>query len=636
MVEGRPSWSRRARSSGLSWNGFAGVVVAAGGAFGGAWATSHAGESRLRPIAAIVRRGWVIGQRARPHNRRRIGRSGRGGFATAQLEASVRILMPACLSVLVAALAAGADSSIPHLRRQGTAMQLVVDGKPFLIRGGELGNSTASNAAYLQLFWPRFVELKLNTVLAPVYWELVEPEEGRFDYSVLDEVIEQARANRMRLVLLWFGSWKNSMSCYAPAWVKRDTRRFPRAMDRDGVRQEILSPFSATNRDADARAFAALQKHLREVDGTSHVVLMVQVENEIGMIPTARDYSPEAERAFASAVPSELMAQLSSHKDRLAAELRRTWLDAGGKASGSWSEVFGSGLAGEEIFMAWHFARYTEAVAAAGKKEYPLPMFVNAALIRPGHQPGQYPSAGPLPHLADVWRAAAPSLDFLAPDVYFQNFSEWVRRYRLSGNPLFVPEALRGPEASVNGLYAFGAHDAIGFSPFGIESIGDAAGKQLAASYDLVAQLEPLILERQGKEMMAGLLSEGPEQRQPQQVRLGGYVLSATFERGAPPALADGVVVLAGAAAPTSPPSGGLVLAMAPDEFVIAGTAVTITFASVAPGKRAGILSAEEGRFVGGRFENIRWLNGDETHQGRHVRLEPGRFSMQRVRLYLY
>jgi hypothetical protein len=263
-------------------------------------------------------------------------------------------------------------------------------------------------------------------------------------------------------------------------------------------------------------------------------------------------------------------------------------------------------------------------------------MFANAALIRPGHQPGQYPSAGPLPHLIDIWRAAAPSLDFLAPDIYFQAFAEWARRYTRSGNPLFVPEALRSPEASVNALYAFGAHDAIGFSPFGIESIGEPAGKYLAASYDLVAQLEPLLAGLQGKGQTAGFLSEGPEQRQPQQVRLGGYVLSVTFERGAPPSLADGVIVPTGAAPGPPPPSGGLVLATGPDELVFAGTAVTITFESGAAGQRAGILSAEEGRFVAGRFENIRWLNGDQTHQGRHVRLEPGRFSLQRVKLYRY
>ena len=547
----------------------------------------------------------------------------------------MRVTLWTVASVLAALCAAAADPEIPHLRRQGTALQLVVDGQPFLVRGGELGNSTASNSDYLRPFWTRFAELNLNTLLVPVYWDLVEPEEGRFDFSLLDRVVAQARAGRMRLVLLWFGSWKNSMSCYAPAWVKRDVRRFPRATDQDGTRQEILTPFSTASRDADARAFAALQRHLRETDSATRTVLMVQVENEIGMIPTARDHSPEAERAYAAGVPGELMDQLVARKDALAPELRATWLSAGGKRSGSWSEVFGPGPEGEEIFMAWHFARYTEAVAAAGKKEYPLPMFVNAALIRPGHQPGQYPSAGPLPHLADVWRAGAPSLDFLAPDIYFQNFVEWARRYQRSGNPLFVPEALRSAEASVNALYAVGAHDAIGFSPFGIESMAEPAAKHLAASYSLLAQLEPLILSLQGKGLTAGLLSEGAEQRQPQQVRLGGYVLSATFERGAPQSLADGVVAGAGAAGPP-PPSGGLVLATGPDELVVAGTAVTLTFAATTAGQRVGILSAEEGRFVGGRFENIRWLSGDETHQGRHIRLEPGRFQLQRVRLYAY
>jgi hypothetical protein len=285
--------------------------------------------------------------------------------------------------------------------------------------------------------------------------------------------------------------------------------------------------------------------------------------------------------------------------------------------------------------MAWHFARYAEAVTAAGKKEYPLPMFVNAALIRPGHQPGQYPSGGPLPHLFDVWRAAAPSVDFLAPDVYFQNFAEWARRYRRAGNPLFVPEAMRSPEASVNALYAFGAHDAIGFSPFGIETIGEGAAKHLAASYGLVAQLEPLLVERQGKGLSAGLLSEGPEQRQPQQVRLGDFVLAATFERGAPPSLADGVIVPTGSAAGPPPPSGGLVLATGPDELLVAGTALTLTFAASVPGKRAGILSAEEGRFVAGRWQNILWLGGDQTARGATCGSSPGA-SRSRVKLYLY
>jgi beta-galactosidase GanA len=248
----------------------------------------------------------------------------------------VRIHSAVVGALLLAATATAADPSMPHLRRQGTAIQLVVDGKPFLVRGGELGNSTASNPVFLEPFWPKFAELNMNTVLAPVYWELVEPEEGRFDFSTLDRLVADARRNGMRLVLLWFGSWKNSMSCYAPAWVKRDLQRFPRAADLDGTPQEILSPFSAENRDADARAFAALQGHLRRTDEASRTVLMVQVENEIGMIPTARDHSAEADRAFASTVPAELMAALVARREELAPELRALWLAAGGKASGTW------------------------------------------------------------------------------------------------------------------------------------------------------------------------------------------------------------------------------------------------------------------------------------------------------------
>jgi beta-galactosidase GanA len=526
---------------------------------------------------------------------------------------------------------------MPHLQRQGTATQLVVDGKPFLIRGGELGNSSGE-PGYLRSFWPTFAALNLNTVLVPVYWDVIEPEEGRFDFATVDAVVTDARANGMRLVLLWFGSWKNSMSCYAPAWVKRDTARFPRSRDGSGRSQEILSPFSGANRDADARAFGALMQHLHEIDGARHTVVMVQVENEIGMIPDARDHSADADALFAAAVPAELIAYLTGHTTTLAPELRAVWQASGARTSGTWSEVFGGGAPAEEIFMAWHFARYAHAVAAAGKARHPLPMFLNAALVRPGYQPGQYPSGGPLPHLFDVWRAGAPAIDFLAPDIYFPTFIEWTRRYVRSGNPLFIPEALRSPDAAANALYAFGAHDAIGFCPFAIESIAEPARSALAAANGLIAQLTPILVNHQGRGTTAGLLPEQPDSRQPQQIRLGGWVLNATFERAAPPALADGATLPAGVGPGAAPalPAGGLVVASARDEFIVAGTGVTMTFASPEPGELAGILSVEEGRVADGLWQHVRWLNGDQTHQGRHLRLEPGSFAIQRIRLYRY
>ena len=398
---------------------------------------------------------------------------------------AARVLHGAAAAGLAVWIAAGAATLAamsgqpvppPRLVKQGTATQLVVDGAPFLVLGGEVGNSSGE-PGYLQGFWPALEALNLNTLLVPVYWDRLEPAEGQFDFGPVDGVVRDARAHGMRLVLLWFGSWKNSMSCYAPAWVKLDTARFPRAKDSAGRSLEILSPFAAANRDADARAFRALMRHVREIDADHRTVVMVQVENEIGMIPEARDRSAAADAAFAGQVPAGLLDYLRRHDEQLAPELRSLWAARGRPAAGSWAGVFGDGPAASEVFTAWHFAAYTQSVTAAGKAEYDLPMFVNAALIRPGYLPGQYPSGGPLPHLFDVWRAAAPAVDFLSPDIYFPNFAEWCRRYARSGNPLFIPEAQRSAEATVNVMYAVAQHDAIGFAPFGIESIsGPASG----------------------------------------------------------------------------------------------------------------------------------------------------------------
>jgi beta-galactosidase GanA len=547
------------------------------------------------------------------------------------------------VAVILAGVATGLGAAeLPHLRKQGTAMQLIVDGQPFLARGGELGNSS-SEPDYLRPFWPKLKAMNLNTVVAPVYWDVIEPVEGKFGFATVDGLITDAQANDMRLVLLWFGSWKNSMSCYAPSWVKRDQARFPRAQDSAGRGLDILSSFHPANRDADARAFAALMRHLKSND-PEHTVIMVQVENEIGMIPEARDRSSEAEKSFAAPVPPVLMEYLAAHRAQLAPELLAVWNAAGGKASGPWAEVFGAGSAGEEIFMAWQFAAYTQTVAAAGKAELALPMYANAALIRPGYQPGQYPSAGPLPHLIDVWRAAAPALDFLAPDIYFQNFSHWAQLYARSGNPLFIPEAMRSPEAAVNALYAFGALNAMGFCPFAIESDNEPAAGFLTASFDLVRQLTPLLVEQQGRGLTAGFLQESAEAKQPQQVQLGSWIFRVSFERAAPPQLADGLAVVigtensalaAGGRAGTTP-AGGLAIALGDDEFLFAGIGLTITFAPVEGGQQAGLLSVAEGHYVDGQWQHLRWLNGDQTHQGRHVRLEPGRFTLQRVKLYHY
>ncbi len=511
----------------------------------------------------------------------------------------------------------------PFLRKQGSATQLIVDNKPFLVLAGELGNSSSSDLEYMRPIWSKLAAMNLNTVLVPVYWELIEPSEGKFDFALVDGLILEARKHKLRLVPLWFASWKNSMSCYAPAWVKTNQQRFPRSQDRAGNGMEILSPFSKENMEADARAFAAFMRHLREIDGNDHTVIMVQVENEIGMIPDSRDRSAIANELFTKPVPAELMNYLQQHKEQLIPEFRSVWAANNFRTSGTWEEIFGKGPGTDEIFMAWHFARYTDRVTQAGKAEYSLPMFVNAALIRPGHQPGQYPSAGPLPHLMDVWRAGGPRIDFLSPDIYFQNFAEWTRKYHRSGNPLFVPEAMPGPNNSINALFAVGQHDAIGFSPFSIDSLDEDTTAAITQSYDLLAQMTPVIMENQGKGVSAGLLSEGPEQRQPQQLRLGNYILNISFDRPSP----QNANVL----------SGGLVISVGPDEFIFAGTGLTVTFETDKSGPPlVGLLSVDEGKYVNGQWQPGRRLNGDQTHQGRHLRLPAGRFGIQRIKLYRY
>ncbi|WP_221584701.1 DUF5597 domain-containing protein [Microbacterium sp. G2-8] len=511
-----------------------------------------------------------------------------------------------------------ADVPLPRWERVGSAARVLVDGEPFLIRGGELGNS-AAHREYLAGRWDELVRLGLNTVVAPAYWELIEPREGEFDWTSVDELLEDARSHGMRVVLLWFGSWKNSVSCYVPEWVKTDSERFPRCRDSLGRALDILTPFSDENRDADARAFAQLMAHLR-VHDVDRTVIMVQVENEIGMIPEARDHGDLAEQAFRSEIPPELARARG--------------------ASGTWAEGSLEGPLGAEVFMAWAFARYVEHVTAAGRSELDLPMYTNAALIRPGAEPGQYPSAGPLPHLADVWRLGAPSLDFLAPDIYFPEFAEWAGRYADSGNPLFVPEALRSVEASVNALYAFGAHGAIGFSVFGVEQITGLAEQLLRESYDVIRQLSPLISAHVGGDTMRGLLPPTGGHRPPHRVRLGGLVLSAVYEHAVSPGLADGVINEADdrPSDQTHLPAGAIVIQTGDDELVVAGMGVTLTFAAAeASVETIGILRCDEGGIdERGSWRSIRRLNGDETHQGRHVRLPPGSFSIQRVALHRY
>ena len=371
-------------------------------------------------------------------------------------------------------------------------------------------------------------------------------------------------------------------------------------------------------------------RRIREIDSGRRTVIMIQVENEVGVIPDARDYSPAANLAYEQPVPADLIKYLVAHKDTLAPGLRARWQAAGQKSSGNWQDVFGPGPETDDLFMAWYYAQYIGKVAEAGKAEYPLPMFANAALIRPNYAPGQYNSGGPLPHSIDIWRAGGPQLDFLAPDIYFE-FKYWCGQYSRSGDLLFIPEAVGGVQGAASVFYAVGQHNAFGFSPFGIDAPPGAAGEaELAASYDTLSQLAPEILENQPKGRVAGVLLEDltPSQR----VRLGDYTLNVS--RNIPRRQAAG----GPAQIPDQPAPHGIFIATGPNEYYLAGRGLSITFTPDTPGPPlVGLGTVEEGCFVDGRWVPGRTLAGDDAGQGNNISLRGGRDSaILRVTLYRY
>lgn len=550
-----------------------------------------------------------------------------------------RILAVAAATLLIGCLFAQAQPvhPLPRLVQQHGATQILVDGKPFLIRGGELENSSASSLSYLDTIWPKVVAMHFNTVLAPVYWQLIEPREGQFDFKTVDGLIDGARKHDVKLVLLWFGSWKNSMSSYVPGWVKRDEARFPRAARSDGSGIEILSALSPNTLEADSNAFVALMKHLKEIDAANRTVLMIQVENEVGMIPEARDHGELANAAFLAPVPAALTDYLAKYRDGLAPQLKQAWESHGAKTGANWADTFGTGPMTDELFTAWTEGHFTGQVAARGKAVYPLPMNVNAALVRPGRLPGQYPSGGPLPHLFDIWHAAAPAIDLLSPDLYFPNFVEWATQYVRPDNPLFIPETGRvnAAEMSANALYAYARINAMGFSVYAPEFLKPEQQQTLGEGYDLIRQLTPYILANQGTGKMVGVRApsqfDGTVDLDPQQFTLGNYTFDVDFKEPAP--------ISIGAKTETEIPGahGGLIIQLDTDDFLVAGTGMIITFGvSGAEKAIAGIDSIWEGSFVNSAWVPGRNLNGDDDNQGRYLRMPAGKFTIRRVRLYQY
>ena len=511
---------------------------------------------------------------------------------------------------------------------------------PFPILGGELSNSAVTCVEDIDNVMPRMRALGLNTVLVPAYWELLESTEGRFDFTLTDRVIDKARENGLKVIFLWFGAWKNSMSCYAPLWFKTDTKRFPRAMTKTGKPMEIASCFSANVLQADNKAFTAFMRHLAEKDKGIGTVIMLQIENEIGMLEAARDHSPLAENTYDTPIPKVL------------------WKTLGLRQRKTWRECFGDDPYGEEKFMAYHYAKYVEQLAQTARSIYDMPLYVNAAMNSRGRQPGQYPSAGPLAHLADFWHAGAPSIDLLAPDIYDTGFKGWADRYALPDNQLFVPESRCCENSGVRALYVFGEHRAIGFSPFAIDQSEPQSTASVTEAYRLIRQV--FDLEEVSSYRRWGLLFDQEDKERTiiddKTVITCRHFFTLPWDSRA----TDGS---------EWPEGGAMLLRLAKDEYLLAGSGIVVSFATeyekqfeeekelgedgfVAEGKPSKEQKSIPNRFLGkrkgigfvdevrvdslGQLRYLRRENGDQDHQGRHARISCGEWKILHIKLYEY
>ena len=537
-----------------------------------------------------------------------------------------------CMLGLIATLTTQAQ--LPALQKQGDKTCLMVNGKPFILYCGELHNSTASSVDYMnqQKTFENLAAMGLNSVIATISWEQFEPAEGTYDYTLIDDLLKRAERNHMKLVVLWFGTFKNPFMTYAPTWVKKNPKRFPRAKDAQGNELEMLTVCDDNILNADSKAYAQLLKHISETD-VNKTVLMIQVENEPGLRGTSRDFSAAAEKAWKAPVPADLISYLKANKKTLQPDVAQAWNENGNKTQGNWEEVFGKSITQrdesgkivnltEHLFTAYHYAKFLNGVAGAGKAVYPLPTFINASVFGMNTRGNSLGNGCSIPEFFDMYRAAAPNIDILTPNSYMQQLDYIGQAFSWKGNPILIPEStLVGARA----LYIIGEHHAIAFSPFGIDateaerqnpSLRDEQ-KKLKQAYETMQNMGDLLTGKLGSKQLRGTyLYTGHDK---DTLTIGDYQFTfgpkKGFDIGALMAPAGG-----GFGEKKEPEKiqqgAALILQAAADEFYLVGYGFNADI-KLAPGKKAsyvGIDKIYEGRFENGNFIPGRILNGDERN----------------------
>ena len=507
------------------------------------------------------------------------------------------------LALLLAAavsLAFGQAKPIPQLVKKGDKFTFLVDGKAFLILGGQVNNDGAFPDR-MERAWPKLKGMHCNTVEYPVYWNEIEPQEGKFDFRDFDRILLRARAEGFRVVMLWFGTWKNGAMDWAPNWVKSDLARFPRVLDSGGKPIRVLSPHSKATLNADKKAYVAMMTHLRQVDETDRTVIMMQVENESGLLGSVRDYSPESNKLFNGPVPASLVTALK-------------------KKPGTWTEVFGSRLA-EESFTAYYLSSYINEIAKAGKQVYPLAAYVNAweggedtadafdSFDRAGES---YPSGGPVSHMLDLWKAVAPDIDILSADTSVQpfvNFRMINSRYVRPDNPYWSPEAGRTMSGARAFFHALAEYPAIGFGAYGVDSGAgpepEARFVDLGADYRLVDAAMPAIVGLQAAGKLKAAIADD--------VIRGKNLIGERYHFLVRFLPAPGTP-----AQPPTPAARVLVGELGPDEFLIMGFNAAV---DIRPTAGSGFTAAQFLQVEEGVYQNGAWktTNLGRTYQGSYT-----------------
>ncbi|NLI26620.1 MAG: DUF5597 domain-containing protein [Acetobacter sp.] len=492
------------------------------------------------------------------------------------------------------ALAASAVAEpMPHLVGENGHYQLEVNGKPFFVLAAQMHNSSAWQST-LPEFWKVAKKLNVNTVQAPVYWETMEPEPGKFDFSGVDSLIDGARAHHVRLMLLWFGTWKNGAGHYVPLWMKRDMAHYPRLLDADHHPLDGMSPFGHETLERDKAAFTALMRHLAAYDATQHTVIMVQVENEPGLLGTVRDHGKAAEESFAGPVPDDV-------------------LKATHKSSGTWQEVYGDEAA--ELFSAWAVSRYINQVATAGKAAYPLPLYVNVWLRYHGlTQPGvEYPSGGATVNVLDLWKAQSPSIDVIGTDSYTTQLAEihnGVLPYQRKDNPPWLSESgITLP--STRWTFDFLARGGIGASVFGVDDPNhEEAIAAHGADNALLSPFLPILVEKARVGDVVALLQE-PSVPSPVH-EFGSWAVRGSFGAqwgSGDPAFTPENIGKVGRA---------IVARLDPTHFLVVGRGMRVSFLPRSHDLKVHeVERVEQGNFDSeGHWKASRIWNGDESDYG--------------------